>query len=148
MTWVRFPSAEDADVLQPRTELTALVVAAGDAAETVLVDGVLDAAAAFAPVELFDELETAVCRLGAAGVVCPRPFPSRLSGDDLPAESCFGPVSEQLVGVAGLPLPDVTALALPGVPALALPGAGSWVVGEAFCGGHVGVAVLGGGAEA
>jgi hypothetical protein len=131
---VRFPSAEDADGLQPRTEPGALSVAGGAAAETVLADELLGVAVAVERLELFDELEAAVRRLAALGTVCPRrALPAaRFRGADLPAECCLVPVSGQLVSVTALPLP----------------GTGSCVVDEFFVGGQVGVIVPPGAAEA
>jgi hypothetical protein len=131
---VRFPSAEDADGLQPRTDPGALGVAGGAAAETVLADELLGTAVAVERLVLLDELEAAVGRLATLGTVCPPPAlpAARFRGADLPAACCLVPVSGQLVSVTALPFP----------------GTGSCVVDELFVGGHVGVIVPPGAAEA
>jgi hypothetical protein len=133
---VRLPNAEE---LEPRTGLKALVVAGADAAENGAENGVVDAlfgraVVVFERVERFDALEAAVWWLAV-----------RLRGADVLLERCFAPVCEQLGGVAALPFPSccgVRERSTGRQVGVVAAGAAAGVVGAGVVGAGVGVAVV------
>jgi hypothetical protein len=133
---VRLPNAEE---LEPRTGLKALVVAGADAAENGAETGVVDAlfgraVVVFERVERFDALEAAVWWLAV-----------RLRGADVLLERCFAPVCEQLGGVAALPFPSccgVRERSTGRQVGVVAAGAAAGVVGAGVVGAGVGVAVV------